>query len=179
MPRTSDLRNRIITKVFEQPTISRHELARELGVKYSSVQKHLAQLARSGEVVPGFVVRESSLLKRQKFWIFIETRFVPLEATTDEKQKVVPYQQDLCRTIVEAVLKKPWSDSISYGGIQIMLGGAADLVLTLYTNDAASISRFVTDFLRTRPSIVRTSTAWAAVDPADSGGKSLDARAAR
>ncbi|MCC6677388.1 MAG: hypothetical protein IT436_09605 [Phycisphaerales bacterium] len=168
MPRTSDLRNRIITKVFEEPTISRHDLARVLGVKYSSVQKHLAQLARTGEVVPGFVVRESSLLKRQKFWIFVETRFTPPEASTDEKQKVVPYQQELCRTIVDAVLKKPWSDTISYGGIQIMLGGSADLVLTLYTNDAASISRFVTDFLRTRPSIVRTSTAWAAVDPSDS-----------
>lgn len=56
-----------------------------------------------------------------------------------------------------------------FGGVNIVLGGIHDIILRLFSDDPTSVGSYVTRFLRSRPSVASTSTAWALIENAKNG----------
>lgn len=112
------------------------------------------------------------------FWIFINTKN-PDENKGRPKKGLErqhhddlgnDYQRRLCREIEESFLVP--SDLMSglvFGGVNIVLGGIHDIILRLFSDDPTSVGSYVTRFLRSRPSVASTSTAWALIENAKNG----------
>jgi DNA-binding Lrp family transcriptional regulator len=175
MPKHSDLPEKIISILVAKPATPRKEISRQLGVSYQSVQKHLLKMENDRVVTPSFTVDEAKIKKKTMFWIFINTK------NPDENKrrpKKVPerrqhddlgddYQRGLCREIEESFLVgSDLMRGLVFGGVHIVLGGVHDIILRLYSDDPNSVGNYVTRFLRTRPTVVSTSTAWALIEKA-------------
>lgn len=161
MPKKTNLPSRIVAHLKQHPTASRQELSETLGVSYQAVQKHLHKLEEERWVLPGFIVSDRWEAGKHELWIFIETRF-DRDPDHPERSGERDYQGDLCRAIVETLTgDSQWAEEISFGSIQILLGGSWDIVLRVFSRDQNAVGRFVTRYLRSQPAIVRTSTAWA------------------
>ena len=160
MPRKTNLPARIVAHLKRCPTASRKELSAALGVSYQAVQKHLRKLEEAGLVQPGFLVDQDWDAGKHELWVFIETRFPP-RSGEDRESGGRDYQGELCREIVAKLTENDeYADDISFGSVRILLGGNWDLLLQLYAHDKNAVGRFVTRFLRSQPSVERTSTAW-------------------
>jgi DNA-binding Lrp family transcriptional regulator len=169
MPKHSDLPERIISILVAKPSTPRKEISKQLGVSYQSVQKHLLKMENDGVVTPSFTVDEAKIKKQTMFWVFINTKN-PDENRGRPKKGLEHHQHDdlgndyqrgLCREIEDSFLVE--SDLMSglvFGGVHIVLGGVHDIILRLYSDDPNSVGNYVTRFLRTRPAVVSTSTAW-------------------
>lgn len=161
MPKKTNLPSRIVAHLKRHPTATRQELSETLGVSYQAVQKHLHKLEEERWVLPGFVVSDRWEAGKQEFWIFIETRYDPRLGGTDGSDER-DYQSALCRAIAEKLtLDSEWAEEISFGSLQILLGGKWDVVLRVFSRDQHAVGRFVTRYLRSQPAIEHTSTAWA------------------
>ena len=157
MPKKTQLPRQIVNFLKQHPTAQRREISDALGVSYQAVQKHLLKLEQDGRVQPGFLITEAWEKGKSEFWIFIETRY-----DRETTRKDADYQADLCRSIVETLTThETFAEEVSYGSIRILLGGPWDIMLQVYAEDPNAVGRFVTRYLRVRPGIVRTSTAWA------------------
>ena len=162
MPKKTDLPQRIVAYLKQHPSASRKEISRQLGVSYQAAQKHLRRLEEDGLVRPGFLVSESWDAGKHEFWIFIATRY---DRRTDSADG--DYQDKLCRAIAaELGPEGKHAQTLSFGSIQILLGGDWDIVLRVRSADADAVGRFVTRYLRSKPNVVRTSTAWSLGDRA-------------
>lgn len=169
MPKKTHLPQQIIAYLRRHPTADRRHLAEALGVSYQAVQKHLRRMEDEGDVASAFLVNDAWDADRHEFWIFIETRFDPRtrdEAPPAQAEKGIDdYQRRLCEAVVERLCNDPqWTADLSFVDIKILLGGQWDVVLRLSSTDADSVGRFVTRYLRSLPTVVRTSTAWALSD---------------
>jgi DNA-binding Lrp family transcriptional regulator len=160
MPRQSNLPEKILSALFEDPTITRKKLSERLGVTYQAIQKHINLLEKEGSVAPALLVMPSKLRskpRRSLFLISIKTRYAgqkPPPAGED-------YQRKLCKEIASVFEQRiPLVEGIIFGGTNILIGGNADIVLTLHSESQDAVGDFVTQFLRTRKEIVETSTAW-------------------
>jgi hypothetical protein len=121
-------------------------------------------------------VDETKVKKKNIFWIFISTKN-PNEAKSIAKSRIKnglnnslgdDYQRVLCSEIEKSFLME--SDLMSglvFGGVHIVLGGIYDIILRLYSDDQDSVGHYVTRFLRSRPAITSTSTAWALKESTD------------
>lgn len=157
MPKKTQLPRQIVNYLKRHPTAQRREISEALGVSYQAVQKHLLRLEQEGRVLPGFMVSETWEEGKNEFWIFIETRYDRESSGAD-----ADYQADLCRRIVDTLTThETFAEEVSYGSIRILLGGPWDIMLQVYAENPNAVGRFVTRYLRVRPGIVRTSTAWA------------------
>jgi len=169
MPKHSNLPEKIISLLIENPAITREEIKKRLGVSYQSVQKHLLKMQKDKIVTPAFLVDETKLKKKKIFWIIITTKN-PNETKRESKNKPedeqnndmgVDYQRRLCNEIAKSFLMK--SDLVGgliFGEVHIVIGGTYDIILRVFADDADAVGRYVTRFLRSRPAIVSTSTAW-------------------
>lgn len=161
MARQSHIPERIISILMEDPTATRLEISKRLGVAYQSVQKHLLQLKDQGVILPSFQVAEKKIKKKHTFWIFILTQNPnmgkSLEMATD-------YQRELCNEIFksfhDATLSQVVDAGMIFGGLDIVIGGRYDIILRIYSDNPDSVGRYVTRVLRGRPQIQSTSTAW-------------------
>ncbi len=170
MPKRNDLRQRIISLIRLQPTLTRAELSKKLGVTYQAVQKHLKSLENDQLVVPSFHVTDKWRREQDKFWVFIETQFLP-PSVSAEGDAPVPvaskpesdgdqhYQRKLCTEITKELAKDTWRH-LTFDEIHILLGGQCDILLSVYAPGAEPVWEFVTNFVRTRDHVVRTSTVW-------------------
>ncbi len=159
MPKKTDLPEKIVAYLKRHPTASRAEIAQRLGVSYQAAQKHLRRLEDEGLVRPGFLVSDAWDAGRHEFWIFIATRY---DAATDEGGD---YQRALCREIADELTAGAYGKEISFGFVQILLGGDWDVMLRVYSRDPDAVGRFVTRYLRAKASVERTSTAWTLTEP--------------
>jgi DNA-binding Lrp family transcriptional regulator len=169
MPKHSDLPEKIISILVKNPTAQRSDISKQLGVSYQSVQKHLLKMQDEGLVKPAFLVSESKIKKKNMFWIFISTKN-PDEVKTKSKKGSVgeggydlgnDYQRRLCNEIEDSFqMKSDLMSGLIFGGVHIVIGGVYDIILRIFADDPDSVGRYVTRFLRSRPAIVSTSTAW-------------------
>ena len=160
MPRRTNLPKRIITFISQNPSATREDISQNLDVSYQSVQKQLKKMEEDGTVLTGFLITSKWAKAYKKFWIFVETCY-PKNITEDQERPNLYYQENLCKTMANKLKNdNEYSAHISLGEIQILLGGNWDILLSLYAEEAESIGRFVTRFLRTRPEIIKTSTSW-------------------
>ena len=58
MPKKTNLPRRIVAFLKQNPTASRAEISRQLGVSYQAAQKHLRRLEEEGLVRPGFLISD-------------------------------------------------------------------------------------------------------------------------
>lgn len=166
MPRTSNVPNQIISLINADPSITRRQIEDRLNVGYSAVQKQIKRLIDAGVIETGFRVRESRLTHRLKFWIFIETRYNS-KAAAPSDGLAPDYQRQLCQDITTELLRPEYADHLLFGSVQVLLGADCDVVLVLYADDARHVLRFVTRFLRTRPSVLSTATGWTVLNDPD------------
>lgn len=160
MPRQTDLPNKIINYIQQDPTGSRKKISQHLGVSYPAVQKHLKRLEKDGIIKTTFSLTEKWKSEYKEFWIFVETTY-PHENPSSQFQEDEGYQELMCREIADELhAAQNLGTSLFLDGIRILLGGNWDIVLNVLALDEVDIGLFVTRFLRSRPDIVRTSTAW-------------------
>src|SRR5947209_9578751 len=139
MPKHSNLPEKILSILIENPTVTREEIKKRLGVSYQSVQKHLLNMQKEGIVTPAFQVHEDKIkYKKFMFWIFINTKN-PDEYKGKSKSKRASeqdidlgndYQRSLCDEIEGSFFKE--SDLVSgliFGGVHIVIGGTYDIIL--------------------------------------------------
>lgn len=161
MPKKSNIPNKIISFIQRNPSASREKISKALGVSYQAVQKHLRNLEESETVRPGFIVSFSELKKKYKFFVLIETRYLQEEENINPEAQELGYQEKLCDEISRELIDNDrWAQDIVFQGTNIVFGADCDIILTLFTEDASAVSTFVIQFLRTRPSIISTSTFW-------------------
>ena len=167
MGKRSDIPNRIIAVLKDNPSISRQKLADRLDVSYQAIQKHLQQLDEEEIVKEGFIVNRRRLGEgRSKFYIMIETVY-PKELVLNEGRAPVDgrekeeYQLDLCDAIRQQFETSATSaQGVVLGEINILLGSEWDIILSLYSDSQDAVGDFVTKFLRTHLYVAKTSTAW-------------------
>jgi biotin operon repressor len=159
MPKKSDIPEKILSILLENPSTTREEVAQTLKVTYPAVQKHWRTLQDEGYIVPSFHVKNYGP-KLFRFWIFIETQFPGMEhCPNDDLGK--DYQTRLCREIAESFHNgNPLAVGVSFGGTHVLMGGLHDIVVILYSDDADRVGEYVTQFLRSHPAVVSTSTSW-------------------
>jgi DNA-binding Lrp family transcriptional regulator len=159
MPKKSDIPEKILSILLENPSTTREEVAQKLGVTYPAVQKHWRNLQDEGYIVPSFHVKNYGP-KIFRFWIFIETKYSPVPGDAkDDLGK--DYQSRLCKEISDSFHhENALSKGIAFGGTHVLLGGDHDIVVILYSDDADKVGEYVTQFLRSHPSVTSTSTAW-------------------
>lgn len=111
--------------------------------------------------VLGIVPRMQEVSSHQRFYVFIETTYqqtAPPPANTQKYQEWVAEE-------VETRLMKNFADSLISGGVDILLGGDWDMMLTVYVAKGGAIQDQMHDFVihhvRTCPHILRTSTTMA------------------
>ncbi|MCG8527523.1 MAG: winged helix-turn-helix transcriptional regulator [Opitutales bacterium] len=159
MPKKSDIPEKILSILLENPSTTREEVAKKLGVTYPAVQKHWRILQDEGFIVPSFHVKNYGP-KIFRFWIFMETQF-PREQEVVDDDLGKDYQARLCREISESFHNgNPLAEGIAFGGTHILLGGDHDIVVILYSDDADKVGEYVTQFLRSHPAVTTTSTSW-------------------
>lgn len=158
MPKKSDIPEKILSILLENPSTTREEVAQMLGVTYPAVQKHWRNLQDEGYIVPSFHVKNYGP-KLFRFWIFMETQYPGVDRSGDDLG--TDYQARLCREIADSFHNgNDLSDGIAFGGTHVLLGGDHDIVVILYSDDADKIGEYVTQFLRSHPAVLSTSTAW-------------------
>jgi DNA-binding Lrp family transcriptional regulator len=179
MPKRSNLPERIISTLVQNPGIKRERISKQLGVSYQSVQKHLKKMEKEKIIVPSFSVNLDSINKERVFWIFIST-----QNPDQSKNKLdseagdelgSDYQRELCNEIKESFRKD--SEIVSglvFGGIHIVIGGVYDIILQIFSDNPDSVGHSDTRFLRSRPAIASTSTAWALNERTDESSKTAD-----
>jgi biotin operon repressor len=159
MPKKSDIPEKILSILLENPSTTREEVARKLGVTYPAVQKHWRNLQDDGYIVPSFHVKNYGP-KIFRFWIFMETQFPGRHSSLGDDLGN-DYQSRLCREIAESFHNgNELSQGIAFGGTHVLLGGDHDIVVILYSDDADKVGEYVTQFLRSHPAVLTTSTAW-------------------
>ena len=165
MPKKTKLPERIVGYLKCCPTATRQEVSEALGVSYQAVQKHLRKLESAGLVRSGFLVDEAWEAGKHELWVFIETRFAP-SPRVGEKAEDRDYQAELCREIISKLTEDDdYAEEISFGSVRILLGGNWDLLLQVFAHDKNAVGRFVTRYLRSQPTVERTSTAWVLEEP--------------
>lgn len=166
MPRRSNIPEKILSILVENPNVTRDEIKNRLGVSYQAVQKHLSSMQQQGLVVPSFSVAEINI-KKYLFWVFILTQAPKGYSHDDEEVNEIrnDYQRRLCDEIAESFHKKgDLVGGLIFGGTDIIIGGIYDIILRLYSDNPNSVGRYVTQFLRSHPSTAQTSTAWSLID---------------
>lgn len=172
MGKSTDLDNRIFSAIRQNPYITRKELQQLLrtesgsAMPYSTLVKRLQKAKNEGLLRERFEV-DDERIRSQKFIILLSTTAPKyVRAQTRDKDQEIPtddeydYQMDLCETIDQVFrTKNQYSRRISSGGCDILLGGGEwDIAVTLYSEDADAINRFVTTYLRTRSAVTGSST---------------------
>jgi DNA-binding Lrp family transcriptional regulator len=164
MQRRSFLAERIISLLMENPTVTKKEIKERLGVSDQSIQKQMLRLKNSGAVLPSYWVSERYLQSRRTFWVFILTKPDPAHRTEAEEND---YQERLClkitRSFEDKALIERLGGGLIFGSVDIVLGGAYDIILRIHTDNPDAAAHYVTRFLRGQPEIVSTSTAWSLV----------------
>lgn len=160
MPKRSNIPEKIISILIENPKITREEISEYLNVSYQSVQKHLLSLQKQKIVIPSFYITETQI-KRYLFWVFILTQY-PGDGEDNEKDGYGnDYQRNLCKEIGESFHKNiDLVEGLIFGGTHIVIGGSYDIILKLFSDNPDSVGKYVTRFLRSRPAVVSTSTSW-------------------
>lgn len=159
MPKKSDIPEKILSILLENPSTTREEVANKLGVTYPAVQKHWRNLQDDGYIVPSFHVKNYGP-KIFRFWIFMETQF-PGDMSKMNDELGNDYQARLCREVAESFHNgNTLAEGIAFGGTHVLLGGEHDIVAILYSDDADKVGEYVTQFLRSHPAVLSTSTAW-------------------
>ena len=172
MPRRSNIPDKIISILQEDPTITRKQLSQQLKVSYPAIQKHLNKLEKDKVVIPAFRV-EDAKIKKSIFWIFILSKNpqdVFFEKTEEGRYRLIgnradadssDYQRAICKEIAASFQENnSIVEGLTFGGVHIVLGGQYDIILRIFSDDQDAVGNYVTRFLRTRPDIVQTSTAW-------------------
>ena len=168
MAKRTHLPEKIVALLKAEPTLTRKEIASKLSVSYQAVQKHLNELMKEPgpSIKNSFTVTGVIGVTHRKFWITINTKY-----NTSKKGTSNNYQDQLCEEIhslfrnADAKAKE-----LIFDDIRIVLGGRFDIVLTLYSNNPDAVGRFVTRYLRSRPSVAETSTAWSLEREAEPSG---------
>jgi DNA-binding Lrp family transcriptional regulator len=168
MPKQSTLPEKILSILIENPTVTREEISKRLKVSYQSVQKHLLRMQRDKVVTQAFVVDETKIRnKKFMFWIFVSTknpndsRRRSGEKPDEQNDLGNDYQRRLCNEIAASFHKdSELVIGLVFGGIHIVIGGVYDIILRVFCDHPDVVGRYVTRFLRSRPAIVSTSTAW-------------------
>ena len=159
MPRISNIPNKIISLLQKNPTATREEIRKALGVSYQAIQKHLQELERKQLVSEGFIVLESKSEKKYKFWIMIETVYSTELDINDSYGR--DYQKRLCDEIFEELIKNDkWSNCITFNQIDIVFAADWDIILSVISDNAETVGSFITQYLRTHSAVSRTSTSW-------------------
>jgi DNA-binding Lrp family transcriptional regulator len=168
MPKHSDLPEKIISILLSNSATPRKEISERLKVSYQSVQKHLLKMQNDGVVTPALLVNEGKVKKKRLFWIFISTTSPDAIKSKSKKRPDQhddlgnDYQPRLCKEIEESFqVTSDLMSGLIFGGVHIVLGGDYDIILRIYADEPDSVGMYVTRFLRSRPAVVSTSTAWA------------------
>lgn len=172
MGKNTDLDNRILSAIRQDPYITRKDLQEllrsEAGrpVPYSTLVKRIQKAKSEGILRERFEIADERL-QTQRFVILLSTTAPQYaRAETRARDQRIPgeheldYQMELCDTIDRVFTSKNhYSKKISSGGCAILLGGGEwDIAVTLYSDDPNSVNRFVTTFLRTRAAVTGSST---------------------
>jgi len=172
MGKSTDLDNRILSTIRQNPYITRKELQEALRkedgstVPYSTLVKRIQKAKNEAMLRERFEVDDEKT-GTQRFLVLLSTtapRYA--RAQTRDKDREIPgentwdYQMELCETINSVFRgKNQYSKKISSGGCAILLGGGEwDIAVTLYSDDANAVNRFVTTYLRTRSAVTGSST---------------------
>ena len=172
MGKNTDLDNRILSAIRQDPYITRKELQELLSadakslLPYSTLVKRIQKAKNEGLLRERFEVNEEKLRSQEFIVLLATTAPKYVRAQTRDKDEEIPteeaidYQLDLCQTINHVFVEKnPYSKRISSGGCAILLGGGEwDIAVTLYSDDPNAVNRFVTTFLRTRAAVTGSST---------------------
>lgn len=172
MGKNTDLDNRILSAIRQNPYITRKELQDALvsggegPVPYSTLVKRIQKAKSDGVLRERFEVCDDNPDK-QRFMVLLST-CAPnyVRAQTRDKDQATPaddepdYQMELCETIDRVfTTRNQFSRRISSGGCAILMGGGAwDIAVTLYSDDPSAVNRFVTGYLRSRSAVTGSLT---------------------
>jgi hypothetical protein len=172
MGKTTDLDNRIFSAIRQNPCITRKQLQDLLSddanapVPYSTLVKRIQKAKNENLLRERFELNDDKMRGHQFIVLLSTTAPEYVRAKTLDKDQLIPaedaldYQIELCRTIDRVFTSKnQFSKRISSGGCSILLGGGRwDIAVTLYSEDANAINRFVTSYLRTRSAVTGSTT---------------------
>jgi DNA-binding Lrp family transcriptional regulator len=155
MPKKSDIPERILSILQENPSATREEVAQILKVTYPAVQKHWRALQDEGLIVPSFHVKHAGQ-KSFRFWVFVETR-----PASPSASKAEDFQTRFCRDLALAFREgHPFTKGLTFGGTHQLIGGEQDVILIVHADEVEAVGRFVTGWLRPHPAVARSSVSW-------------------
>jgi len=166
MARESNIRDKIVSYISSHPRATRTQIATDLNIHYTTVQKHLKSLERKKELEERLYLTGKMEERYLKFWIFIQTKYPSRseyqEANLNPDLGAKDFQGYLCSRIAKHLYSfdEKTKQSMIFLGIEVVMGGRHDIVLSLNSSNDEIVSEFVTQYLRIQPEVESTATSW-------------------
>jgi DNA-binding Lrp family transcriptional regulator len=150
---------KILEFVAENPGSDRAAIAKAFTKGTSSVNEHVRHLVSEGDLQDGLFLTDAGKRKQIKVYICIYTECRPLRSMRKAGEN---YQQALVDEIKATLATDEYVGKLYIDGIDIIMGGDFDVILTLRANRLEPIGSLVTGFLRSHRFIYKTRTlmAW-------------------
>jgi DNA-binding Lrp family transcriptional regulator len=163
-----ELDQRILTHIAQNPGVNAADVAHNLGVPATTVNKHVKNLQVQHKIVRGLNVSTEYRKQLFKSFIFINSRF---SGESPEEGGERDYQQQLVQSIKNQFQRAPYAGYLFMENIEIVLGAEFDIILILLASDISPIGLFVTKFLRPHRYVEKTQTVtvWPTQSKSDEG----------
>jgi DNA-binding Lrp family transcriptional regulator len=163
MPKKSDVPGQILNYLEARPARSSQEIASDLTIPLTTVQRHLRQLQADEQIREGYVSIAPSAKKRlHRFHIYVQTEYGELKGLFGPTSGQDP-QSHIIKQIERELEQNPHcKGKVFLEVVDILMGGDYDMVIIVSSADIQPVGNFVIFVLRDIKGIrwTKTATVW-------------------